>query len=42
MLGGCSIGNFSISVNQPAQVIANFDLVEDTLYLIDGGLLEVS
>jgi len=41
-VGGCSIGNFSISVNQPAQVIANFDLVEDTVYLIDGGLLEVS
>ena len=41
-VGGCSIGNFSISVNQPAQVIANFDLVEDTVYLIEGGLLEVS
>ena len=41
-VGGCSIGNFSISVNQPAQVIANFDLVEDTVYLIDGGLLEVT
>ena len=41
-VGGCSLGNFSISVNQPAQVIANFDLVEDTVYLIDGGLLEVT
>jgi hypothetical protein len=40
-VGGCSIGNFAISVNEPAQVMANFDLVEDTLYLIDGGLLEV-
>jgi len=41
-VGVCSIGNFSVSVNEPAQVIANFDLVEDTVYLSQGGLLEVS
>jgi len=41
-VGSCSIGNFSISVIEPAQVIANFDLVEDTVYLSQGGLLEVN
>jgi PKD repeat protein len=41
-IGSCSIGNFSISVIEPAQVIASFDLVEDTVYLVQGGLLEVN
>jgi len=41
-VGSCSIGNLSISVIEPAQVIANFDLVEDTVYLSQGGLLEVN
>ena len=41
-IGSCSIGNFSISVIEPAQVIANFDLVEDTIDLGEGGLLEVN
>ena len=41
-VGSCSTGNFSISVIEPAQVIANFDLVEDTVYISQGGLLEVS
>nr|MBC8474852.1 T9SS type A sorting domain-containing protein [Bacteroidota bacterium] len=41
-VGSCSIGNFSISVIEPAQVIANFDLVEDTVDLGQGGVLEVN
>jgi len=41
-VGSCSTGNFPISVIEPAQVIANFDLVEDTVYLVQGGLLEVN
>ncbi|MDC0338877.1 PKD domain-containing protein [Flavobacteriales bacterium] len=41
-VGSCSTGNFPISVIEPAQVIANFDLAEDTVYLVQGGLLEVN
>ena len=40
--GSCSIGNFFISVIEPTQVIANFDLAEDTVYLVQGGVLEVN
>ena len=41
-LGSCSVDSFFISVIEPAQVIANFELVEDTVYLSQGGFLEVN
>lgn len=41
-IGSCSSGNFYISVIEPTQVTANFDLVEDTIYLDQGGLIAVT
>ena len=40
--GSCSSENLFISVIEPTQVIANFDLAEDTVYLVQGGVLEVN
>ena len=40
--GSCSSENLFISVIEPTQVIANFDLAEDTVYLVQGGILEVN
>jgi hypothetical protein len=41
-VGSCSSGNFFISIIEPTQVIANFELVEDTLDLAQGGLLAIN
>jgi PKD repeat protein len=41
-VGSCSAGNLFISVIEPAQVIANFELVEDTVYLNQGGMLAIN
>lgn len=38
----CSAGNFFITVEEPAQVTADFTLVQDTVYLDQGGVLDIN
>lgn len=40
--GSCGTGSFFIEVIEPSQVIADFNFVQDTVYISQGGELEVN